>query len=134
MRFADKLRKERESLGLKQKEMALKLNLPTNTYNGYETGKRTPSLDVTAHIADALGVSVDYLLGRTTKNSVNATEKNKESFNNAQDALSFILKQPSIMAFGVPELSDEEIIDFANDILEHIQYISYKHKIKHKDK
>ncbi|WP_191973573.1 helix-turn-helix domain-containing protein [Paraclostridium bifermentans] len=63
--FADRLRAERESLGLLQKEMAEKLNLPTNTYNGYETGKRSPSLEITSTIAEKLGVSVDYLLGNT---------------------------------------------------------------------
>lgn len=63
--FATRLRNERESLGLKQKEMADKLNIPANTYNGYETGKRSPSLEVTKEIADFLEVSVDYLLGRT---------------------------------------------------------------------
>lgn len=63
--FATRLRIERESLGLKQKEMADKLNIPANTYNGYETGKRSPSLEVTKEIADFLEVSVDYLLGRT---------------------------------------------------------------------
>lgn len=72
MKFEDRLRRERELLGLKQKDIALKLDLPTNTYNGYETGKRSPSLDVTAQIADALGISVDYLLGRTNIKRFNA--------------------------------------------------------------
>jgi transcriptional regulator with XRE-family HTH domain len=63
--FANRLRSERESLGLLQEEMAEKLDLPSNTYNGYETGKRIPSLEVASHIAKTLGVSVDYLLGKT---------------------------------------------------------------------
>ncbi|MBH9822411.1 helix-turn-helix domain-containing protein, partial [Clostridioides difficile] len=44
--FSKRLREEREELGLMQKEMANKLSLPANTYNGYETGKRSPALDV----------------------------------------------------------------------------------------
>jgi len=75
--FATRLRIERESLGLKQKEMADKLNIPANTYNGYETGKRSPSLEVTKEIADFLEVSVDYLLGRTDE------RKPKKEINNA---------------------------------------------------
>ena len=59
--FANRLRKERECLGLMQKEMAQKLNIPPNTYNGYETGKRSPNLDI----------SVDYLLGRTDERNLN---------------------------------------------------------------
>lgn len=65
--FANRLRNERESLGLKQKEMAEKLNIPANTYNGYETGKRIPSLDVANAIAKTLDLSLDYLLGNTSK-------------------------------------------------------------------
>lgn len=48
-----------------QKEFAEKVNIAANTYNGYETGNRMPNLQVVTLLADALGVSVDYLLGRT---------------------------------------------------------------------
>lgn len=65
--FADRLRSERELLGLKQKEMAKELNIPANTYNGYETGKRTPNLEVANSIAKHLNISLDYLLGNTDK-------------------------------------------------------------------
>lgn len=63
--FAKRLRDAREELGLMQKEMASKLSMPITTYNGYETGKRSPSLDIVKHIADMLDISTDYLLGRT---------------------------------------------------------------------
>ncbi len=63
--FSIRLRHERERLGLMQKEMAQKLDIPPNTYNGYETGKRNPNLEVAKHISDTLDISVDYLLGRT---------------------------------------------------------------------
>lgn len=69
--FANRLRKERECLGLMQKEMAQKLNIPPNTYNGYETGKRSPNLEVAKHISDTLDISVDYLLGRTDERNLN---------------------------------------------------------------
>lgn len=65
--FAKRLRDAREELGLMQKEMANKLNMPITTYNGYETGKRSPSLDIVKHIADMLDISTDYLLGRTNR-------------------------------------------------------------------
>ncbi len=65
MQFSDRLREQREELGIKQKDMAKKLNLPANTYNGYETGKRTPPLDVIVEISEILGVTTDYLLGKT---------------------------------------------------------------------
>lgn len=77
MEFYERLRMEREELGLKQKEMAEKLKLPANTYNGYETGKRQPSLEVVAEISNILEVSTDYLLGRSDIRTPNV-ESNKE--------------------------------------------------------
>lgn len=76
--FATRLRQEREELGLMQKEMAQKLNIPSNTYNGYETGKRSPNLEVAKQISDALDISVDYLLGRTNERNLNKEVKLNE--------------------------------------------------------
>lgn len=39
-----------------------------NTIARYERGERVPSLTDAAQIADALGVSLDYLSGRNEKN------------------------------------------------------------------
>lgn len=63
--FSDRLRIARENSGYSQKEFAIKVNIAPNTYNGYETGNRMPNLEVVTLLADSLGVSVDYLLGRT---------------------------------------------------------------------
>ena len=38
-----------------------------NTYQNYETGKRTPTADILIKIADFYGVTTDYLLGRDTE-------------------------------------------------------------------
>lgn len=76
--FATRLRQEREELGLMQKEMAQKLNIPSNTYNGYETGKRSPNLEVAKQISDALDISVDYLIGRTNERNLNKEVKLNE--------------------------------------------------------
>lgn len=78
MKFYERLRMQREELGLKQKEMAEKLKLPANTYNGYETGKRQPSLEVVAEISSILEVSTDYLLGRSNIKNPQCSTYNKE--------------------------------------------------------
>lgn len=108
--FANRLRKERECLGLMQKEMAQKLNIPPNTYNGYETGKRSPNLEVAKHISDTLDISVDYLLGRTDERNLNK-EKPK---------LDPSIKTIAAHRIGpVEDLSDESI----NKINEYIEMI-----------
>lgn len=115
--FANRLREERERLGLMQKEMAQKLEVPPNTYNGYETGKRSPSLEVARHIADTLEISVDYLLGRTDRRNI-TKEKSK--------------LDPSIKTIAAHRLSDiEDLDDDAIDkINEYIEFIRMQHNKK----
>jgi hypothetical protein len=53
------------------------------------------------------------------------------SFNNAQDAMEFIIKTPSIAAYGgydIDSMSDETIVEFANEILRQLRIVSYKYK------
>lgn len=132
------MRNEREILGLKQKEFAEKLNIPPNTYNGYETGKRTPSLDILKEIAEHLNISIDYLLGKSNIKSHDNVKKYDDNqsdlpdkFTTAQDAIKYILKQPTLMAYGncdIESLDEEDLIDFANDLLEQFKLLSYKYK------
>ena len=46
-----------------QKDLAKKLNIAPTTLNGYISNKREPDLETLKKIAQALGVTVDYLLG-----------------------------------------------------------------------
>ncbi|MDY2734712.1 helix-turn-helix domain-containing protein [Intestinibacter sp.] len=107
--FSKRLRTEREKLGLKQKEMAEKLNMPSNTYNGYETGKRIPALDVASNIADALNVTTDYLLGReekTQQSTLNQKDE-KDIAKNMSTILDQLQNQQSALMFNGEVLDDE---------------------------
>lgn len=53
----------RESAGISITELADRAGLSISTIYGYETGRRTPQADQLGVIANALGVSADYLLG-----------------------------------------------------------------------
>ena len=57
------LRKER---GLRQKEAADQLGIAQALLSHYENGKRECGLDFLVTAADFYGVSVDYILGRTS--------------------------------------------------------------------
>lgn len=57
------LRKER---GLRQKEAADRLGIAQALLSHYENGKRECGLDFLVHAADFYGVSIDYILGRTS--------------------------------------------------------------------
>lgn len=61
----------REEKGLNMKEAAARLQLPYTTYRNYEQGLREPNSETLVQIANFYGVSVDYLIGRSTsRNSV----------------------------------------------------------------
>jgi transcriptional regulator with XRE-family HTH domain len=62
--FADRLRTTRENKGLSQTDLAAKSGLQPSAVSHFETGRRAPSFDNLRRLADALDVSIDYLLGR----------------------------------------------------------------------
>ena len=64
-RFGDKLREVRTLRGITQEQLAEMADTSRAMIGRYETTDQLPALDTLVRIADALGVSTDYLLGRT---------------------------------------------------------------------
>ena len=65
--FSIILKQERIKNKLTVKEMAGELGIPERAYRNYEslaTNHREPSLEMLTKIADVLGVTVGYLLGK----------------------------------------------------------------------
>ncbi|MBO1578666.1 helix-turn-helix domain-containing protein [Bacillus sp. XF8] len=63
MSFSTKLRELRESKGLSQEELAVKLNIPRSSITHYENSDdRLPRKSRLLEIANFFGVSVDFLL------------------------------------------------------------------------
>lgn len=66
------IKEARELIGLSQKELAEKVGIAPNTFNGYETGKHDPKSDILIRIANVCGVTTDFLLGIETKSNAPA--------------------------------------------------------------
>lgn len=49
---------------LSQAQVAKALGVSSVVYSRYESGTRQPSIDIILQLADILGVTLDYLLGR----------------------------------------------------------------------
>ena len=62
--FSKRLNETRKNKGFTAQKMADQLGLALRSYQFYEGGKRSPSLDTLVKIADILNVSTDYLLCR----------------------------------------------------------------------
>lgn len=68
-KFEDRLRKARLDKGLSQSELAARSGLQPSAVSHFETGTRAPSFENLKRLSDALGVSIDFLLGRQTESS-----------------------------------------------------------------
>ena len=60
--FSKRLNETRKNKGFTAQKMADQLGLALRSYQFYEGGKRSPSLDTLVKIADILDVPTDYLL------------------------------------------------------------------------
>lgn len=62
--FYERLNATRKLKGFTAQQMADSLNIALRSYRMYESGDRSPSLEMLVQIADTLNVSTDYLLCR----------------------------------------------------------------------
>lgn len=64
MGFSDRLVLLRKERKISQGELAKKAGIHTNILGRYERGETTPNIDMVSKLADILGVSIDYLVGK----------------------------------------------------------------------
>lgn len=132
------LREEKE---LSQLELAKILNISNSALSQYEAGNRIPSDEIKKKIAEYFNVSLDYLMGTSDIRNPYSTDKTSnekeyqnqlpDSFDTPEEAVKFLLEQNVIMGFGgfdIDKLSDDEKIEFANELLHQLKLISYKYK------
>lgn len=62
--FPERLKSAREKKGLTQAQLAERAGFQPSAVSHFESGRRSPSFDNLKKLADALGVAIDYLLGR----------------------------------------------------------------------
>lgn len=67
--FRDRLKKMRVKAGLTQVEMAALLKVSAVTYNRYEGGTRTPTIDILLKVAQIFHCTTDELLGYSLDNA-----------------------------------------------------------------
>jgi transcriptional regulator with XRE-family HTH domain len=68
--FPERLKSAREMRKLTQNELGQRANLPATSIAHFEAGSRKPSFDNLRKLAVALGITIDYLLGREVESSV----------------------------------------------------------------
>lgn len=99
MSISKRIKELRARVGISQEVLAKKLGLSVASVASYEIGRVTPSIEVLVKLANVFGVSVDYILERTTDESIIPLE------------ISFMLK-------GLPEESQQRIIRYVKFFVE----------------
>ena len=71
MDLSKSLKRFRKEFKITQKQAAASAGIEERSYQDYEYGRTVPLITAIVSLADAFGVSVDYLLGRTDNPYVN---------------------------------------------------------------
>ena len=71
MTFGERITLLRKQLKWSQDDLAKKIGTSAPIIGRYERGEIKPSIDVAARIADALEVTIDYLLGKSENMNLN---------------------------------------------------------------
>ena len=129
MTIGERIKNIRKSKKISVDYLASELGVSKTTIYRYEdsTIEKIP-VNIFDQLCMLLDVTPAELMGNTV-----ATDKPElpTEFRNAQDAMEFILKTPTLAAFGgydPSSMSDETIVDFANEILQQLKLVSYKYK------
>lgn len=78
--FAERLKEMRKELKLTQRELADKLKVRDTTISKYELSQREPDIKTLDKLSEILGVSVDYLIGKTNiRKSLSEEHTTKET-------------------------------------------------------
>ena len=99
--FGERLAECRKQSGIEQQELAIVANVPAPSISHYERGHRKPSIENLVRLADALSVSIDFLLGRT-------------------DAKYAHVRAPLVVDAGSSQLSRREALGMAEMLMDYL--------------
>lgn len=115
------IKKYRESYHLTQDELGELLLVSGKTISSWEKGRSEPKIEMIEKMAQIFHCTKAQLIG----------EDDITPFTSANEALEFILRQEMVANYGGYDLnimSDEEIIDMANDVAEFLKMIAKRRK------
>lgn len=88
-----------------------------------------PKINIDSRLSNSL--KKRYLDSLAEQNKKEDKEELPEDFNSPEEAIEFLLEKNVIMGFGgfdVEKLSDDEKVQFAHELLEHLKLLSLKYK------
>lgn len=135
--FAKNVRYLRKKFNMGQDELADKLGYKSyTTIQKWESSDSEPTLSTLHKIADIFNISINSLVDVNLENEGNKEDLDNSipsHFSTAKEAMDFMLNQTVVMGFNgldITKLSEEEQIQYANDMLDMMKLVSLKYKDK----
>ena len=130
MTIGERIKETRKSKKISVEYLAKELGVSKTTIYRYEdsTIEKIP-VKIFDQMCQLLDITPAELMGNTSNNIIK--QEFPHEFNNPQDAMEFILRTPTLAAFGGYDpntMSDEKILAFANDILLQLELVSLRYK------
>lgn len=137
MTLGERIKNKRKEKKVSVEYIAKELGVSCSTIYRYENSSIEK---IPVNIFDNLCTLLETTPAELMGNSVHELEREgkepegmvlPQSFNNPQEAMEFMLKMPTLAAFGGynPEtMSEEMIVEFANEILQQLKLVSYKYR------
>ncbi len=128
MKLGERLKQKRKEKGISAEKMAKQLGISVSTIYRYENSSIEK---IPVHIFEEMCKILNTTTMEMMGNVITEGRELPMDFKNAQEAMEFILKMPTLAAFGEydPEsMSEETIVEFANEILQQLKLVSYKYK------
>jgi len=110
MNIGNNIKELRKAKGYKQKDLAEKIQIATNSLSRYETGEREPSIETLEKIADALEVPVSKLIMRDITFPVPDPDAPLVSPEGLKTGLESVRKNLSALSETVAECYGEETL------------------------
>ena len=121
--FGLNLKYLRKVNNMNQTDLANRMGVSQNTVSNWESGNREPdSIEQFLQLCEIFGVTLDELVKSNLSHNI---------FTTVDEAMLFIIQNPTVAAFGgydLDKMSDEDKINLANQIADSIKFFGSKFK------
>lgn len=131
MKIGEKIKETRKAKGISVEYLAKELGISKTTIYRYENEDigKIP-VETFDRICKLLGVTPAQLMGNVP-NDYDNMEIFPQKFDDPEEAMKFLLRIPTIAAFGGYDpttMDDDTILNFANDLLRQLELVSHKYR------
>ena len=128
MDLGKRLKAKRKEKNISAEYLAKELGISVSTVYRYEDSSilKIP-VSTFEKMCDILGTTPAQMMGNVPGKTVDLPV----NFDNPKDAMEFLLKLPTVAAYGgydPSKMDDETMVAFANEILHQLQLVSYKYR------